>query len=78
VRSIDEWAAQLESYVQSEGRVNDRNIHRGSATGTNTLDIGDTEAGKDYLRQLLNSNECGKLAELWVKGTKIDWKALHM
>lgn len=77
VRSVDEWAELLDSYIANGGRVNHRNIHRGTVTGANTLDIGDTQAGRDYLRQLLNSNECAKLAELWVKGTEIDWKALY-
>jgi 3-oxoacyl-(acyl-carrier-protein) synthase/NAD(P)-dependent dehydrogenase (short-subunit alcohol dehydrogenase family) len=76
-RSIDEWAEQLDSYLRSEGRVHHRNIHRGSVSAGNTLDIGDTQAGRDYLRQLLQDNESAKLAELWVKGTKIDWTALH-
>lgn len=76
-RSVDEWAGQLESFLRSEGRSTDRNVHRGSAAGAGNLDLGDTQAGRDYLRQLLHSNECAKLAELWVKGTKIDWKALH-
>ena len=77
-RSIDEWAEQLETFLRDEGRATHRNIHRGSVTpGTGNLDIGDTQAGRDYLRQLQNSSECGKLAELWVKGTKIDWTALH-
>lgn len=76
-RSIDEWAEQLDTYLQNRGRVNHRDIHRGSVTGANTLDVGDTEPGRDYVRQLLRHNECAKVAELWVKGTKIDWQALH-
>jgi acyl transferase domain-containing protein len=78
VRSIDEWAEQLDAYLQNGGRVNNRNIHRGSVTGADTLDLADTEAGRNYLRQLLHGKERAKLAELWVKGTKIDWNALYM
>ncbi len=77
-RSVDEWAGHLDAFLQSEGRVSHRNVYRGSVTGASNLEIGDTQAGRDYLRQLLNSNECAKLAELWVKGTKIDWQALSM
>lgn len=75
--SIDEWAEQLETFLRAEGKGTHRNIHRGTATATTTLDLGDTQAGRDYLRQLAASHECAKLAELWVKGTKIDWEVLQ-
>jgi acyl transferase domain-containing protein len=76
-RSVDEWIEQLETFVRNEGKGHQRNVLRGTAGGAGNLDVADTEAGRAYVRQLLSSNECAKVAELWVKGTKIDWTALH-
>ncbi|HEX6095654.1 MAG TPA: SDR family NAD(P)-dependent oxidoreductase [Thermoanaerobaculia bacterium] len=76
-RSLDEWAEQLDTFLAGEGKGSQRNVHRGTVTTGSNLEIGDTQAGRDYLRQLLRDTECAKLAELWVKGTKIDWEALH-
>lgn len=80
VKSIDEWASQLDTFLQDKGKVYNRRIYRGSVkagTGGN-LEIGDTQAGREYIRQLIVDNETEKLAELWIKGTKIDWQALYM
>jgi len=79
VRSIDEWKNQLNSFKKNKGKTESQGIYRGTVkTGSeDKLEIGDTQAGKNYLRQLIVDDEAGKLAELWVRGTKIDWQALH-
>lgn len=41
------------------------------------IEISDTQAGREYINQLIAENESEKLAELWVKGTKIEWQTLH-
>ncbi|MES2824531.1 MAG: SDR family NAD(P)-dependent oxidoreductase [Pseudomonadota bacterium] len=78
-KSIDEWAEQLDTFLQEKGKAYNRKIYRGSvkSNATNNLEIGDTQAGKDYIKQLIVTNEAEKLAELWVKGTKIDWQFMH-
>ena len=76
-RSIDEWAEQLDAFVRNDGKVNDRNVYRGTVSGANVLDVGDTQAGKDYIARLMHSDERGTIAALWVKGTKIDWREMH-
>jgi polyketide synthase PksN len=77
-KSIDEWQEQLDDYLQDSTKAN-RNIYRGTvkSSATDNLEIGDTQAGKDYIKQLIDTNESGKIAELWVKGSKIDWQALY-
>lgn len=79
VDSIDEWVEQVESFLEQNGKVYNRNIYRGTvkASAGDNIDINDTQAGKGYLQQLIDANETEKLAELWVKGTKIDWQQLH-
>ena len=79
VKSIDEWAEQLDTFLQEKGKVYNRKIYRGTVRSNtaNNLEIGDTQAGRDYIKQLMATNESEKLAELWVKGTKIDWQFMH-
>ena len=80
VKSLDEWADLLDSFLESKGKVNHRNIYKGTvkSSATDNLEIGDTEAGKEYINKLIDTHESGKLAELWVKGTQINWENLHM
>lgn len=80
VKSIDEWVEQLDDLLQDKDKFHGRNIYRGTVKTniSDSLEIGDTQAGRDYIKQLIDDNESGKLAELWVKGTKIDWQALHV
>jgi len=77
--SIDEWIEQLDTFLQKKGNIYNRKIYRGSVklSAADNLEIGDTQAGREYIKQLIATNESGKLAELWVKGTKIDWQSLH-
>jgi polyketide synthase PksN len=79
VNSLDEWAEQVSSFLQQKGKGYNRKIYRGTvkASATENIEISDTQAGRGYLQQLVDSNETEKLAELWVKGTKIDWQQLH-
>ncbi|RYG11172.1 MAG: type I polyketide synthase, partial [Chitinophagaceae bacterium] len=79
-KSMDEWAEQLETYLAEKGKNYNGKIFRGSVkrSGSDNIELGDTQAGKDYIKQLIHSNESEKIAELWVKGTKIDWPALHV
>ena len=79
VKSIDEWAEQIDTFLQARGKIRNSKIYRGTVK-TNTassLEIGDNQAERNYVMQLLEANECEKLAELWVTGTKIDWKILY-
>lgn len=77
--SVAEWATQLEVFLKEKGKTNHRNIYRGSLKGGNNnyIDIGDSQIGREYIRRLAESGESRKLAELWVKGSKIHWRSLY-
>ncbi len=79
VKSIDEWKGQMDVFLHEKGKINNRKIYRGTTkTGaSNNWGIIDTKAGRDFVKQLFEANEYGKIAELWVKGTKIDWQILY-
>ncbi len=78
-KSLDEWGKQLDAFLEEKGKVKSRNVYRGTvkSSGSDNLEIGDTAAGRDYIQRLIDTQEHGKLAELWVKGSKIDWQALY-
>jgi acyl transferase domain-containing protein len=77
--SINDWAEQLDKFLEEKGKTYSRSIHRGTVNNnaSSNVELADTEAGKHYIRQLIQENELEKVAELWVKGTKIDWQGLH-
>ena len=78
-KSIEEWGEQLEDFLKDRGKTRNRAIYRGTvkASSVDNLEIGDTQAGRDYIKQLIDGREFGKLSELWVKGSKIDWHSLY-
>lgn len=77
--SIAEWRELLEGYLASRDAFYHRKVFRGSVRsgGDERLDIGDTQAGREFVRRLVETGEVEKLAELWVKGSKLDWALLH-
>jgi polyketide synthase PksN len=79
VRSIDEWSEQIDNFLRAKGKIHNRNIYRGTvkANAANSLEIGENQAERNYVMQLLQTNQFEKLGELWVTGTKIDWKILY-
>ena len=79
VNSVDEWAEQVDGFLAEKGKNTGRRVYRGSvkSNADDNIELGDTEAGRSYLQELIKANEAEKLAELWVKGSKIDWKVLH-
>ncbi len=79
VGSLAEWREQLRDFLASEGKGNNHRVLRGRLhkNMTGNIEIGDTKAGKEYIRQLQVANELEKLAELWVKGSKIDWQTFY-
>jgi len=79
VRTIDEWRDLLAEYLASNGDFHHRKVFRGSVKGGtgDKLDLGDTEAGREFIRRLSETGELEKLAELWVKGAKLDWALLR-
>ena len=56
-----------------------RKVYRGTVRsgGDGRLDLGDTQAGQEFMRRLVQTGEIEKIAELWVKGSKLDWQLLH-
>ena len=78
-RSIDEFDALLKGFLEEKDDFYHRKVYRGSSkAGTGgKLDIGDTQAGQEFMRRLVETGEIGKIAELWVTGAKLDWRILR-
>ena len=78
VRTIDEFEELLEGFLQDRDNFYHRKAFRGSIrSGTgDKLEIGDTQAGQEFIRRLAETGEIEKIAELWVKGAKMDWRIL--
>lgn len=76
-RSMEEFRTLLRSFVQSGGKPGSGQVLVGSLRAGEGLRITDTQAGRDYLRQLIQAQEMEKLAELWVQGAKVAWTFLH-
>lgn len=79
VQSIDECIELMETFGKDNGDTFDRRIFKGSVNEQQSsgIELGDTGAGKDFVTQLIKSSEFGKIAELWTKGTKIDWDQMY-
>ncbi len=77
--SMDEWMEQIETFLEDNGKSFSRGVFRGSVNNhqLHNIEVGDTKAGREFMRQLIESGELEKLAELWVKGSKVDWNALY-
>jgi acyl transferase domain-containing protein len=52
-------------------------IYMGTVSKKESLDLGDTAEGKEFLQQLARHHQAAKLAQLWVKGNTIDWESLY-
>jgi acyl transferase domain-containing protein len=75
-RSIDEFDELLKGFLEEKDDFYHRKVYRGSSK-TGTGDIGDTQAGQEFMRRLVETGELGKIAELWVTGAKLDWRILR-
>lgn len=78
-RSIDEFDELLQGFLEEKDDFYHRKVYRGSskAGAGDKLDIGDTQAGQEFMRRLVETGEIGKIAELWVTGAKLDWRILR-
>jgi len=78
-RSIDEFDELLQGFLAEKDDFYHRKVYRGSskAGAGDKLDIGDTQAGQEFMRRLVETGEIGKIAELWVGGAKMDWRILR-
>lgn len=78
VRTIDEFEELLQGLLQDKDNFYHRKVFRGSVrNGTgDKLEIGDTQAGQEFIRRLVETGEIEKIAELWAKGAKMDWRVL--
>lgn len=76
VRSIDEFDELLKGFLEEKDDFYHRKVYRGSGKA-GTGDIGDTQAGQEFMRRLVETGELGKIAELWVTGAKLDWRILR-
>jgi acyl transferase domain-containing protein len=78
-RSIDEFEEMLEGFLKEKDNFYHRKVFRGSNKGGSgdKLDIGDTQAGQEFMRRLVETGEIEKIAELWANGAKLDWRILR-
>jgi 3-oxoacyl-(acyl-carrier-protein) synthase/NAD(P)-dependent dehydrogenase (short-subunit alcohol dehydrogenase family) len=78
VRSIDEFEELLQGFLQEKDNFYHRKAFRGSVRSGagDKLDIGDTQAGQEFIRRLVETGEIEKIAELWAKGARMDWRIL--
>ena len=77
--SIEEWSELLDGCLKDKDSFYHRKVFRGSVKsgGGEKLDIGDTQAGQEFIKRLVETGEIEKLAELWINGSKLDWQLLH-
>lgn len=80
VRSIDEFDELLEDLLREKDDFYHRKVFRGSVKGGTgeQLDIGGTQVGREFMRRLVETGEIEKIAELWVRGEKLDWRMLRL
>ncbi len=78
-RSVDEFDEMLKGFLQENDSFYHRKVFRGSNKGGSgdKLDIGDTQAGQEFMRRLVETGEVEKIAELWANGAKLDWRILR-
>lgn len=78
-RSVDEFDELLRGFLQEKDNFYHRKVFRGSgrAGAGDRIDIGDTQAGQEFMRRLVETGEIEKIAELWVKGANLDWRILR-
>lgn len=77
--SFEELKEAVNDFVASKGKANGVRMVRGTVkNGTEgNIELGDTQAGREFLNKLIASNETEKIAELWCKGTRINWKQFY-
>lgn len=76
VNSKEQLIALLEQFIQGNG-AKTADLFIGEINKTGGIKIGDTEEGRDFIRNLALNKKIKKLAELWVHGNEIDWEALY-
>jgi acyl transferase domain-containing protein len=74
IDSFEDWEDQMDAFIQSSGKISNKKIHRGKAKtrSSATMEIAD-----NFSLQPSEANEYERIAELWVKGSKIDWQVLY-
>ncbi|RRS10444.1 SDR family NAD(P)-dependent oxidoreductase [Pseudoalteromonas sp. J010] len=78
--SLTELTELADDFVASQGKSHHMQVMRGRVKSNATeqhLVLNDTPAGREFLDNLIESNETDKLAELWSRGTRIDWNKLY-
>ncbi|WP_429817957.1 beta-ketoacyl synthase N-terminal-like domain-containing protein [Brevibacillus porteri] len=76
VNSKEQLIALLEQFIQGNG-AKTADLFIGEINKAGGIKIGDTEEGRDFIRNLALNKKIKKLAELWVHGNEIEWGALY-
>ncbi|MED1782019.1 beta-ketoacyl synthase N-terminal-like domain-containing protein [Brevibacillus fortis] len=76
VNSREHLMAQLEQFIHGNG-AKTADMFVGEINKTGGIKIGDTEEGRDFIRNLALNKKIKKLAELWAHGNEIEWEALY-
>jgi acyl transferase domain-containing protein len=74
--SVEDLKRKFEEVLGGAGRLEGvwrNNVRNKGAKAS----AGDEAQGESLIRELIERKELSKLAELWVSGAKIDWRALH-
>jgi acyl transferase domain-containing protein/aryl carrier-like protein len=79
VDSIEDLRAQTSNYVELGSTDQSGKAFKGrkEMNSAGSSEVGDTDAGRAYIRQLIRNNELSKVAELWVSGSRIHWDQLY-
>jgi len=77
VSDIDDLGKKLTQYIQ--GQTDIENVYQGNVR-TEKIRTGilvEGEAGKAFIRMIIEKREFDKIAQLWVSGANIDWTLLY-
>lgn len=77
VDSFEDWSQQITTFLEEQEPSPNDKIFRGSVNRKTLAKASLNGTGKEYIKKLAEENNHEKIAELWVKGSKIDWEALH-
>ncbi len=79
VDSFEGWKKQIDSVLSENGFTNNEKVFKGSVKrkSSNVNGISNHGTGQEAIKEIVQQNNHEKIAELWVKGSKIEWELLY-
>lgn len=76
-KDLEDAKSKLREYLEAKPYIDDfyRGVSDSQDWPVNLLVDG--AAGREFLRQLCERKELGRIAQLWVRGVELDWSVLH-